>query len=109
MGESRVVATEGGGVAGRLGNVLSQSTSGGAVVWSVDVGAIGANGAEVRGSSYGFSVTGKKVKGKAAEGRVVAEGGIKQNTSGSGDTTAPDLLEQETGNSGGVGGPAAYF
>ena len=28
---------------------------------------------------------------------------------GSGDTAAPDICGQETGNSGGVGGPTAYF
>ena len=94
MGAAREVATEGRGVAGRLGNFLSRGTSGGAVVWSGDVGAIGANGAEVIGRSYGFPATGKKVKGKATEGRVMAEGGNKQSTSGSGDTTALDLLGQ---------------
>ena len=109
MGESREVATEGGGVAGRHRNVLSHGTSGGAVVWSVDMGAIGANGVEVRGSSYGFSATGNKVKVKAAEGGVVEEGCGKQSTQGSGDTTAPDLLVKETGKSGRVGVPTAYF
>ena len=37
-----------------------------------------AKGVEVRGSSYGFSATGNKVKGKVAEGGVVAEGGGKK-------------------------------
>ena len=73
------------------------------------MGAIGNNGAEVRGSACGFLATGKKVKVKAAEVRVVVEGKGKQNTSGRGDTTAPDLLGQETVNSGRVGGPTAYF
>ena len=71
------------------------------------MGDIGDNGAEVRGSSYEFPATGNKVKDKTAEGRVVTEGGGKTITPGSGDTTAPDLLGQETGNSGGVGGPTA--
>ena len=71
--------------------------------------AIGANGAEMRGSPYGFPDTGNKVKGKAAKGRVVAEGSGKKNTSGSGDTTTIDLLGQGTGNSGRVGDPMAYF
>ena len=39
------------------------------------MGAIVDNGAEVRGSEFVFPVTGKKIKGKAAEGRVVAGGG----------------------------------
>ena len=109
MGKDQEVSTEGGGVAGHLGNVLSHRTSGSDDVWSVYVGAIGANGADVRGSSYGFPVTGNKVKGKAAEGRVMVEGGGKQSNSRSGDTTDPDLLGQETSKSGGVGGPTAYF
>ena len=70
---------------------------------------IGDNGAEVRGSSYGFPARGNKVKVKAAEVRVLAKGGGKQIASGSRDTTATDLLGRETGNSGGVGGPTAYF
>ena len=64
MGAAQEVVTEGGGVAGRLENVLSQGTSGGAVVWIVDVGDIGANGADVRGSSDGFTAIGNKFKGK---------------------------------------------
>ena len=39
------------------------------------MGDIGANVAEVRGSSYRFPVTGNKVKAKADEGWVVEEGG----------------------------------
>ena len=77
MGAAREVATEGGGVAGRLGNVLSRGTSGSAVVLSVYVGAIGANGAMDRGSVYGFTAIDNKVKGKAAEERIVEEGGGK--------------------------------
>ena len=70
---------------------------------------IGANVAEVRGSSYEFPARGNKVKDKLAEVRVVAKGGGKKSTSGSRDTTATDLLGKETGNSGGVGGPTADF
>ena len=70
---------------------------------------IGPNASEVRGSEYGFPVTGNKVKGKDSEVRVVEEGGGKNISSGSGCTTAPDLLGQETVNSGGVGEPMAYF
>ena len=62
MGADQEVATEGGGVAVRLGKVLSRGSSGGAVVWIRDVGYIGTNGADVRGSAYGFPVTGNKVK-----------------------------------------------
>ena len=109
MRAAREVATEGGGIAGGLIKCLSRGTSSGAVVWSGDVGSIGANDAEVRGSSYGFDATGNKIKDKAAEGRVVEEGGRKKSTSWIGDTTAPDLLGQETCNSDGVGGPTAYF
>ena len=39
----------------------------------------------------------------------MAEGGSKKSTSGSKDTTAPDLLRQEAGNSGGMGGPMAHI
>ena len=109
VGEDWEFATEVGGVAGRIGTFLSRGTSGVAVVWSGDVGANGDNNVEVRGSSCGFPEIRNKVKGKAAEGRVVVEGGGKKSTSGSGYTTAPDLLGQETVNSGRVGEPTAYF
>ena len=71
--------------------------------------AIVASGVEVRGSSYGFPSTQNKVKGKASEGRVVAEVGGKISTSGVKDTTNPDLLEYETGDSCEVGSPTAFF
>ena len=109
MGAVQEFPTEGGGVAGCLGNYLSCGTSGGAVFGGGDVGAIGVNGVKVRGRSYGFPVTDNRVKGKAAEGQVVSEGGNKQSTLFRGDTTAPDLLSKETGNSDGVGGPTSYF
>ena len=48
------VALEVGGRAGHIGKVLSHGSSGGAVVWGGDVGAISANGAEVRGIVCGF-------------------------------------------------------
>ena len=73
------------------------------------MGAVVTNGAEVRGSACGFPKTGDKVKVKEAEVRVVAKGGGEQSTSGRRDTIAPDLLGQDTGNSGGVGGPTTYF
>ena len=50
MGAAWEVATEGGGVSICVGKVLSCGTSVGAVVWRRVVGAIGANGVEVRGS-----------------------------------------------------------
>ena len=73
------------------------------------MGAFGANVANVRGSSWGFPVADKKDKVKSDEGRVVAAGGGKNSPSGSWDTAAPDLRGQETGDSGGVGGPTDYF
>ena len=78
-------------------------------VWGRDVGSVGANGIEVRGSACWFPLMCDKVKGKSAEVRVVAEGGDKQSNSGSGDTTTPDLFGQDAGYSGEVGGPTAYF
>ena len=109
MGADQEVAAELGGVAGRLGKVLLRSSSGSALVWDVDVGSIGANGAEVRGSECVFPDIGNKVKGKAAEVRVMVEGSVKNSPSGIGDTSDMDLLRQETGNSGGVGDNTAYF
>ena len=63
------------------------------------MGAVGANGTEVRDIAYGFPETGEKVKGKEAEGRVMAEGGQKKSNSGSRDTTAPDSRPNWTGDS----------
>ena len=71
--------------------------------------AVGANGAEVRGSACGFSATCDKVKGKEAKERIMAKGVDIKRTSGSGEITTSDLLGQDTGNSGGVGGPTDYF
>ena len=73
------------------------------------MGTVVANGAEIRGGACGFPTVGYKVKVKEADERLVAEGGDKKITSGSGDTTAQDLLGQETGNSGGVVGPTSHF
>ena len=73
------------------------------------MGVIGANGSEARGSSCGVPETGEKVEIKKYEGRLVAEGGGRKSASGSRDTTAPDLLGQESGNSGGMGGLTAYL
>ena len=56
-----------------------------------------------------FVSTSDKVKGKEAEGRSLAEVYVRQSTSGRGDTTAPEILGQETCNSGGVGGPMDHF
>ena len=49
---------EGGDGTGRLGTVLSRSDTGGVVVWGVDLGFVGANGAEGRGISCGVPETG---------------------------------------------------
>ena len=78
MGAAHEVSTEGGVGAGRLRKLLLCGTSGVAVVWGGYVGAIGANGAEVRGSACGFPEIGNKSKGKADEGCVLAEGSGKR-------------------------------
>ena len=109
MGAAWEVDMEGGVRARRLGNVLLRCSSGVAVFWGRYVGAISANGAKIRGSAPWFPEAGNKVKVKAAEVRVVAEGRGTKSTSGSKDTAALDLLGQDTGDNGGVGGPTAYF
>ena len=73
------------------------------------MGAVGDNGTEVGRSSCGVTDTGDEVEGKKAEGRLVVEVGNGKSNSGIGDTTAMDLLRQEAGNSGGMGGLAAYL
>ena len=82
--------TEGGGRAVNLGKVLLRGNSGSDIVWSIDMGDFGANGAEVRGRACGFPVAGHKEKGKAADGQVVAAGNGKISSSGRRDTAAPD-------------------
>ena len=66
-------------------------------------------GAQYGGIPCGVLDTGEEFEGKKSEGRIVAEGGGRQSYSGSGDTTAPDLLGQEAGNSGVMGGLTAYL
>ena len=66
MGETQEVAMEGGGGAVSIGKVLLRGSSGRAIVWGGDMGNFGANGAEVRGSSCGFTAAGHKEKVKAA-------------------------------------------
>ena len=61
MGASHEDATEGGGGTVRLGEVLSRGDTDGVVVWGGDLGVVGANGAEARGSSCGVPETGDKV------------------------------------------------
>ena len=46
---------------------------------------------------------------KLAEGRILVEGGVGQSASGSRDTTAPDLIGQEAGYSGRMGGLTSYL
>ena len=92
MGAAQEFDTEGGVRAGRLGKDLPLRSSGGAVFWGGYVGDIGTNVAEVRWSAFGFPTTGNKVKGKSAEGKVVAEGGGEKGTSVSGGTATTDLL-----------------
>ena len=74
---AREVATEVGGVAGYLGKYSSRVSSGGSVVLGKDVGDISSNGTYVRVIAYGFPAIVNKVKGKADEGQVVAEGSRK--------------------------------
>ena len=73
------------------------------------MGVVGANGAEDRGGYCGVLDTGDEVEGKKAEGRFVAEGGGVKSVSGSRDTTAPDLLGQEAGDSDIMGSLIAYI
>ena len=73
------------------------------------MGDFGTNGAEVRGSACGCPEAGHKEKGKAAEVRFMASGDNKNITPGSGDTSAPYIFGQDTGDRGGVGGPTAIF
>ena len=81
----------------------------GVLFWGgVYLGVVGSNGVEAGRSSCGVLETGDKVEGKKDEGRFVAEGGGGKSDSSSGDTTAPDLLEQEEGGCGGMGGLMAY-
>ena len=73
------------------------------------MGDFGANVSEVRGSAGGSLAAGNKKKDKEAEGWFVAADGRKNSPPGSGDTSAPDIYGHETGDSGVVGGPTAYF
>ena len=100
---------EGGGVTDYLRKVLSRGDTVGVVVWVGDLGVFSANIAEARGSSCGVTDICDKVKVKKAEVRFVTEGGGGKSTSWIGDTTAPDLLGQEAGESGGMGGLADYL
>ena len=79
------------------------------IVWSGDMGEFWANGADVRGSTCGFPTASHKKKCKATKGRVVVAGDRKNSPPGSGETSAPNICGQETGVSGGVGGPTDYF
>ena len=64
MGAAWEVSTEVGGGDVRLGKVLLRVSSGGAVVWGGEMGDIGANGTEVRGSACGFPAIDKNSKSK---------------------------------------------
>ena len=77
--------------------------TGGAFVRGRDVGSAGGR------SSFRVPYIGDKVEGKKAEVRFMVEGGGGKSTSGSGDTIVPDLLGQEAGGSGGIGGLTAYL
>ena len=86
-----------------------RSNTGGAVVQGEDLGVVGANDAETGGSSCGVPATGIEVEVKKAEGRFVEEGGGRQSTSGSDDTTAPYLLGKEAVESGIMDELTAYL
>ena len=88
------VATEGGGGSRSLGIFLPRGISGGALVWSGDMGDVGNNDAEVRGSVCGFSAAGQKKTSNAAEGWVLVKGDGKKSPTGSRDTSAPDICGQ---------------
>ena len=75
MGTYREDATEGGGRTSHISKVLLRSDTGGVVVSGGDLGVVGDNGTEARGSSCGFHDTGDGVEGKNYEGQFVAEGG----------------------------------
>ena len=109
MGAAWEDAKEGGGRAVHHNEFLFCVNTDGAFVWGGEVGVVGANGAEARGSSCGVPKTVDKVKGKKAEGWFVAEGGGEQHTSGSGEKTGPDLLGPEIGNSSGIGVPTYHI
>ena len=100
---------EGGSGSGHPRKVLLRGNTGGAVVWGGDVGVFGANGSEAIGNLCEVSETGDEVEGKKSEGRFVLEGCGKQSTSGSGDTTNPDLLGKEAGDIGGMGSPTSHI
>ena len=68
------------------------------------MGVVGANGAESGRSSCGVLQIGHEVEVKKAQGRIVAEGGGRHSVSGRWETTSPDLIGHEAGDSGGIGG-----
>ena len=70
MGGAWEDIAEGGGGAIHLGEVLLRINTSGDVVWRIDVGVVGANGAEAGGSSCGIPETVNKVKVKEAEGSI---------------------------------------
>ena len=109
VGAAQEVTKEGGGGYGSIGKVLPHGVSGGALVWSGDMGDFGTNDADVGGIACGFPESGYKKKGTTAEGRVLAVGDEKNSPAGSGDIEALDICAQAAGDSGGVGGPTAYF
>ena len=64
MGLSWEDAVEGGGRTGRLVEVLSRNDAGSVVVWGGDLGVVGVNGADARGSFCGVPQTGDEVEAK---------------------------------------------
>ena len=94
--------TERGGRTGCLSKVLLCYDIGAVIVWDGDLGVVGANGADARGGLCGVPETGEKVEGKSSEVWFMAEDGGGQNALGRGSTIAPDLLGQESNDSGGI-------
>ena len=86
-----------GGRARSLGKVLPRGSSGGALVWSGEIGAFGTNDEEVRGIACGFPAEDHRKKGNVAEVWVLAAGDDKIIPTGSGDTYGPDICGQGTG------------
>ena len=109
VGADREDATEGGGGIGRLREVLSCGNIGDDVVQDGYLVVVGANGIEAGRISCGVTATVDEFEGKKAEGRFVVEGSGGQSTSGIRDTTALDLLGQEKGDCGRMGGLTAYL
>ena len=88
---------------------LPRGSSGGALVWSGDMGAFGTNNTEVGEIACGFPAAGHTKTCNSAEGWVLAAGDGKISPTGSTDTANMYICGQATGDSGRLVGPTAYF